>query len=123
MKLTDVEWRLMRAIWKKNPATARDVMENLEGKPEWAYTTVKTMLARLVEKGALSQRMRANTTLYSPLITRQQARRSAVRSLLDSAFEGAFGPLMHFMLTEEKLSAKEKQELRRLLNETKEKKS
>lgn len=121
MKFTEVEWRLMRAIWKRNPASARDVMENLDGEPEWAYSTVKTMLARLVEKGALSQRMRANTTLYTPLITHQQARRSAFRSLLDTAFEGAFGPLLHFMMTEKKLSAKDKQELRRMLNEDKEK--
>lgn len=118
MKLTEAEWKLMNALWKRHhPASARDVMEELEGQTDWAYNTVKTMLSRLVEKGALSQRLRANTTLYTPLITRQEARRSALRALLDSAFDGAFGPLMHFLLHNEKLTIKEKEELRCLLKE------
>src|SRR5262245_28468254 len=106
MRLTEAEWKLMNAIWTMNrPASARDVMEVLEGEADWAYTTIKTMLSRLVEKGALSQRLRANTTLYEALITRQEAQHSALRTLLNSCFDGAFGPLMHFLLNDEKLSA------------------
>jgi len=123
MKLTEAEWKLMKAVWKRPPASARDVMEHLEGQADWAYTTIKTMLSRLVAKGALSERLRANTTLYTPLITEREARSSAVRALLDNAFEGAFGPLLHFLVREEKLSPKDRAELRRLLRQKKEGKS
>ena len=117
MKLTDSEWRLMNAAWANPPVSARDVLECVEGETGWAYTTVKTMLARLVDKGALSVRKRANTSLYTPIVSRDQARRSAVRSLLDNAFEGAFGPLVHHMVSAERLSAKERRKLRSMLEE------
>ena len=117
MKLTDAEWKLMNVIWERHPASARDIMEALEGEVDWAYTTIKTMLSRLAEKGALKSRLRANTSLYEPILTRSQARYSSVRALLDSAFEGAFGPMMHFLVSSKELTEKERSELIRLLQE------
>ena len=52
MRLNDSEWKVMQALWGRHPATARDVLEQVERETAWAYTTVKTLLARLVEKGA-----------------------------------------------------------------------
>ena len=115
--MTDPEWRLMNVAWAQSPVTARDVLEGVEGETGWAYSTVKTMLARLVEKGALTVRMRANTGLYTPVVSRDQARRSALRSLLDNAFEGAFGSLVHHMVSAERLNAKERRRLRSMLEE------
>ena len=94
MHLSDTEWKAMSAIWRKHPATARDVLEQVEEETGWAYTTVKTILSRLVEKGALKVRMRANTSIYEPLVSREVARHSAVSSLLERAFDGAFGPMV-----------------------------
>ena len=104
MKLSEAEWKIMNAVWERHPASARDVVERLEGRANWAYTTVKTMLARLTDKGALKSRLRANTTLYDPVLTRENARRSALRSVLDNAFNGAFGPMVHFLVSQEKLT-------------------
>jgi BlaI family transcriptional regulator, penicillinase repressor len=69
-----------------------------------------------VEKGAASTRMRANASLYEPLVEEGQARRTEVRALVERAFDGAFAPLLRFVLTEEKLSAAERAELRALLD-------
>ncbi|MCX7047780.1 MAG: BlaI/MecI/CopY family transcriptional regulator [Candidatus Sumerlaeota bacterium] len=121
MKLSQVEWKLMNAIWDRHPASARDVMERVEGDANWAYTTIKTMLTRLEKKGAIKSRMRANTALYEPLLTRDKARRSALRAVLDAAFDGAFGPMMQFMVSDEKLSEKQRAELLRALKESKQK--
>ena len=76
----------------------------------WAYTTVKTMLDRLVEKEAVGKSKRGNIGLYEPLISRRQARRTALKIVLNQAFDGAFGPLMHFLVEDEKLSGKEKRQ-------------
>ena len=122
MKLTEAEWKIMNAIWeRRHPASARDVMEALGEDVDWAYTTLKTMLSRLEKKGAVTSRMRANTALYQPALTRQKARGSALRTVLDSAFDGAFGPMMHFLISEETLSESERKELLRLLKESKRK--
>lgn len=115
MKLTEAEWQIMNALWQKHPATARDVMDRLPVGVQWAYTTIKTMLTRLVEKQAVSEIKQGNTSIYDPLVSQQKARLSAFRSLLDQAFDGAIGPLVHFLAEEKQLSAKEKKELARIL--------
>ncbi len=116
-QLSDAEWKIMNAVWNRNPACVRDVLEEIEGETSWAYTTVKTMLSRLAEKGILEVEKRANTSYYRPLLTRKQARRAAVRSLLDRAFDGAFGPLMAFLVDDQKLSPLERERLQALVRE------
>ena len=122
MKLTEAEWTIMNALWRGYPATARQIAERLPAGVKWAYTTIKTMLTRLVEKNALTESKRGNTSLYEPLVSKQKARLNAIKTLADQAFDGAFGPLMHFLLEEEKLSAKQRKELMSILkNSTKQK--
>jgi BlaI family penicillinase repressor len=115
MKLTEAEWQIMNALWQKHPATARDVMDRLDRRVNWAYTTIKTMLTRLVEKQAVGEVKQGNTSVYEPMVSQRKARRSAFRSLLDQAFDGAIGPLVHFLAEEKQLTAKEKEELVRIL--------
>ena len=115
MKLTEAEWQIMNALWQKHPATAREIMERLDRRVKWAYTTIKTMLTRLVEKDAVSEVKQGNTSVYEPMVSQQKARLSAFRSLLDQAFDGAVGPLVHFLAEEKQLTAKEKKELRKIL--------
>jgi BlaI family transcriptional regulator, penicillinase repressor len=115
MKLTEAEWQIMNALWHKHPATARDIMDRLPSGVTWAYTTIKTLLTRLVEKEAVSETKQGNTSVYGPLVSQQKARLNAFRSLLDQAFDGAMGPLVHFLAEEKQLTAKEKTQLTRIL--------
>jgi BlaI family penicillinase repressor len=117
MKLNDSEWTVMQAVWESSPANARDVLERVHGETDWAYTTVKTILARLVEKGALHEEKHGKTSVYEPLVTREAARKTAVRSLLDKAFDGTFGSLVQHMVASEKLGKKEREKLARMLAE------
>jgi BlaI family penicillinase repressor len=117
MKLTDSEWQIMNALWKHHPATAREVKENLPGTIHWAYTTIKTLLTRLVAKNAVSERKRGNTSLYEPLVTRSRARRSAISSLLNQAFDGTVEPLVHFIVEDRHLSEKQRKKLIEILRE------
>jgi predicted transcriptional regulator len=117
VKLNDSEWQIMQVVWEHAPVSARDVLERVEAETAWAYSTVKTLLARLVEKGALSARKRANTSLYQPLIERADARREAVKSLVDRVFDGAFGSLLQHLVADEKLSKRDREKLSRLLKE------
>ncbi|MBN2594280.1 MAG: BlaI/MecI/CopY family transcriptional regulator [Sedimentisphaerales bacterium] len=116
MKLTEPEWIIMNALWDKHPARARDVVELLPSSVNWAYTTVKTMLDRLVEKKAVSKSKKGNTGLYEPRLSRRQARRTALRMVLDRAFDGAFGPMMHFLVEDENLTAGQRKELIEILS-------
>ena len=117
MKLTQAEWQIMKVLWKKHPATAREIMARLPKGVSWAYTTIKTMLARLVEKKVVSECKNSNTSIYEPLLSQRKARLNAFRSMLDQAFDGATDPLLHFLLEEKQLNAKQKRELAKILNE------
>jgi BlaI family penicillinase repressor len=115
--LSEAEWKVMRCLWRRSPATARDVLDGLRGETRWAYTTVKTLLARLEAKGAVSAEMRGNTSWYAPRVAQGDARRHAVRSLVERAFDGAFGSLVHHLADPKSLSKREREELRRALDE------
>ena len=115
MKLTEAEWLIMKALWEGYPAKARQISERLPAGVKWAYTTIKTMLTRLADKGVVSESKQGNVSLYEPILTRQQARKTALSTVLNQAFDGAFGPLMHFLLEDQKLSAKQRRELIKIL--------
>ena len=115
MKLSQNEWKIMNALWKKSPATAREIIEQIPGNVEWAYTTVKTMLSRLVAKEAVSEHKRGNTSFYEPLIAMERAHKSAFTDLFDKVLDGTVKPLMHYLIEEKKLSKKEREELIRIL--------
>lgn len=117
MRLSDAEWTVMCVVWDRGEASARDVHESVCDETGWAYTTVKTVLTRLAAKGALSERKRANASMYAPLVTRDRARGSAIRSLIDRAFEGTFGSLVTHLVTHERLNKKDRQKLTELFAE------
>jgi BlaI family penicillinase repressor len=117
MKLSEAEWQLMNALWKRYPATARDIIEFMPGETKWAYTTVKTMLTRLVKKGAISESKRGSISVYEPLVTQKTARKNAIKNLFDKVLGGAVEPIMHYLIEEKNLSYKERQQLIRMLKE------
>lgn len=117
MEFSDAEWRIMREVWHWPSVTSRQVHSALHAETGWAYSTVKTMLTRLVEKGALRMSRDGNRSVFEPLVTRKQARTEATRSLVDRVFEGTVGGLFQHLLGEQKLSRKDEKTIRRLLEE------
>lgn len=115
MRLSESEWQIMNALWSKHPATAREMAEELPAEVSWAYTTIKTMLSRLVAKGAVSETKRGNTSVYEPLVSRSRARRNAVGRLLKSAFDGGLQPLVSFLAEDARLSVEQRRELIEIL--------
>ena len=117
MGLTKAEWQIMNALWRDYPASVRDIIEKLGGDVNWAYTTVKTMLDRLVKKGVLKVSKKRNVSIYEPIMSQWKARQIAIKSFVNQAFDGTVGTLMHHLVAEEELSKKEREELVRILKE------
>jgi BlaI family transcriptional regulator, penicillinase repressor len=115
MKLSENEWKIMNALWRKSPVTAREIVEHIPENVEWAYTTVKTMLSRLIVKGAVSEHKRGNTSFYEPLIQQENTRKNAFTNMFDKILDGALEPFMHYLVDERKISEKEREELIRIL--------
>lgn len=115
--ISDAEWEVMEVLWQEAPLTSREVVERLAGATDWSPKTIKTLLGRLVRKGALTYDEDGNRYLYSPAVARKDAIRAEGHSFVERVFGGDEAQaLLHFARQAE-LPAEEVEELRRLLEE------
>ena len=115
-ELTEAEWEIMKVVWEKEPCAAGTVQETLAGSRSWAYSTVKTTMDRMVEKGFLEIEKIRNLQLFKSRISEVDARRGEFRKMLKRAFDGALTPMMQFLIEHEGLSKEEASQLRMLVN-------
>ncbi len=116
-ELTEAEWIIMKVVWENEPCAAGSVQEGLTDSRDWAYSTVKTTMDRMVEKGFLKIQRIRNLQLFSSVISEVDAKRGEFRKMLKRAFDGALTPMMQFMLEDEGLSKSELTQLRELVNQ------
>lgn len=116
-EILETEWDILEALWQAERATARQVTEALSERRGWAYSTVKTLLDRMVDKQLVVGRQVGNVWEYSAAMPRQKAQRWAWRRFVDVAFGGAVAPTLAFVARETKLSKKDRSELKALLRE------
>ncbi len=114
-ELTESEWAIIQAVWENEPCAAPTVQEELETRKNWTYSTVKTMMDRMVTKGLLKTERMRNLILYRSVVTRIQAQKSEIMRTVKRAFDGALTPMMQFLLDNHKLSQKQLNELERLI--------
>lgn len=107
----------MEALWEENPISAERVIERLADSESWQAATVKTLLNRLLNKGAIAANAEHRRFLYRPLLSRQDYVSSESRALLDRLFDGKVAPLVSHFAEQRKLSKRDLKELRRLLDE------
>ena len=114
--ISEAEWDVMKVVWDHEPIAASDVADKLAAEREWHPQTVKTMLTRLVGKGALAYKPEGKRYLYRAKITRDACVRQESRSFLSRVFDGSVTPAVVHLLTHGKLSDDELKQLRRLLD-------
>ena len=116
-RISDAEHAVMEALWAKSPRTAVEVCDSVCGERGWSMPTVKTLLSRLVAKGAVSTQPDGRRFLYSPLIARDEYVGGESRRLVDRLFGGRAAPLFAHLAESEALSDDDIAEIERLLKE------
>jgi BlaI family transcriptional regulator, penicillinase repressor len=114
VELTEAEWQIMKVVWENEPCAAGSVQEELTNHKDWAYSTVKTMMDRMVKKGALTTTRIRNLNLFHSAISQNEAKTSEFSKMLKRAFDGAMTPLVQFLLENQKLSKSEIARLKEL---------
>ncbi len=114
-ELTEAEWDIIQVVWERQPCAAPTVQEELAGRKKWTYSTVKTLMDRMVAKGLLTTERIRNLMLYRSAISRQDAQRGELMRAVTRAFGGAFTPMMQFMLDSDALSRRELDDLESLI--------
>ena len=122
LELFESEWTILQKVWELEPCAAPAVQETLQGEKGWAYTTVKTMMDRMVKKGLLETEKIRNLYLYTSGVTRSQARKSEITRTLRRAFNGTFTPMMQFLIENDQLSEEEYKHLEKLIKKRKRRK-
>ncbi len=115
MQLSDAEWIVMNLIWNSQTTEASDVIAALGSSNDWSDATVKTMLHRLVKKGALTTEQFGKKYRYTAAVRRSACVRRASRSFLDRVFGGDAAPALLHLVKTSKLSEDELAQLRELL--------
>ena len=115
VELTEAEWTIIKAVWEAEPCTAPAIQERLFKRTEWTYSTVRTLMDRMVAKGLLAAAKAKNLTLYRSAVTREQAQRGELLYALKHAFNGALTPMVQCLLDAESLSSRELEELEALI--------
>lgn len=98
--LTESERAILEVLWKKKEASVREVADELSKRKPVAYTTVLTMFKILDRKGLVSHRTEGRAFIYSPAISRSEARKQALESLLRQFFNGSPSVLAQHLLSE-----------------------
>ncbi len=121
-ELTEAEWIIMKVVWENEPCAAGNIQEALANSKDWAYSTVKTTMDRMANKGFLKIQKIRNLQLFSSAISEVDAKRGEFRKMLKRAFDGALTPMMQFLIEHEGLSKTESAQLRKLVNKAKNRK-
>ncbi len=121
MQLTVAEWAIIKEVWAREPVAAPTIQEALEKEKGWSYSTVRTLMDRMVVKGILKSEKLRNLTLFRSAIQRSDAQKNVVLATLRNAFGGAFTPFMQCLLEAQDLGPAELSELEKLLKAKKKK--
>ncbi len=113
--LTESEWTIIKAVWDHEPCAAPAIQEKLHPQTAWTYSTVRTLMDRMVVKGLLAAEKVRNLTLYRSVVTQEQAQRGELFYALKHAFNGALTPMVQCLLDTRDLSPDELAKLESLL--------
>jgi len=122
IQLTDAEWAIIKQVWQSEPVPAPTVQEALAKERGWSYSTVRTLMDRMVVKGLLTSEKLRNLTLFRSAVRQTDAQKSEVLATLKNAFSGAFAPFMQCLLESQDLTEPELRALEKLIKAKKKKK-
>ncbi|MEO8673801.1 MAG: BlaI/MecI/CopY family transcriptional regulator [Tahibacter sp.] len=117
MPISEAESLVMEVLWRRHPLTADDVVMALAKTTDWQEPTVKTLLNRLLKKGAIAADRDGRRYLYRPLLDRADYVHSESKGLIDRLFGGRVAPLVAQFSEQRKLSKRDIAELKRIIEE------
>jgi BlaI family penicillinase repressor len=114
-RISDAEHAVMEVLWRESPLAAQDVAVRIDPARRWSLTTVKTLLSRLLAKGALRHEQEGRRYLYRPAIAREDFVAGESRRLIDRMFGGRVTPLVAHLAEQDRLTDEDIAEIEDLL--------
>ena len=117
MKISAAESVVMEALWRREPMSAEEIGAEVAAGQGWSEATVKTLINRLLKKGALSATKDGRRYLYRPKLKRAAYVQAESQGLIDRLFDGRLAPLVSHFSEQRKLTAEDIAELKALIAE------
>ncbi len=117
VNISESEWEVMNAVWQKSPIAASEIVEQLSGKNEWHSRTIRTLLDRLVKKGALTTEEDGKRYLYRPAVSRNECVQQESRSFIERVFGGEPAAMLINLVKTTKLTPEEVKQLKKILSD------
>ena len=115
--ISDAEAHIMEVLWQRHPLSTEEVALALQGRQSWKLATIKTLLGRLLAKGAIAAAKDGRRFLYSPVLTQQAWLKTQSLGLVDRWFGGRLAPLVAQFASHRRLKPADLEALRRLLKD------
>ena len=116
-KISESEWLVMQVLWSRGKLTANEVVEELAGRTKWKPKTVKTLINRLLKKGAVKFRKEGRKYRYYPAVSQAECVGTESRSFIQRVYGGAARPMLAAFLEDAELSAEDIAELKQILEQ------
>ena len=115
--ISEAESVVMQVFWARGALASEDVVAAVESQGKWQESTIKTLLNRLLKKGALRARKEHRRYIYSPVLTRDEWLSAESHGFVDRIFGGRVAPLVSYFSQHKKLSKKDVEELKQLIED------
>ena len=117
IKISDAEWEVMDIVWDADPVLVQDIVARLEARKGWHSRTVRTLVDRLVKKGALRFEVDGKRYLYRPKLSREVCVRQESQSFLKRVFGGEPAGMLIHLVKHSELTQEEITKLKEILSE------
>jgi BlaI family penicillinase repressor len=117
VSVSEAESVVLAVLWRAGPMDTEAVVAALTPRQQWQESTIKTLLNRLLKKGAIQAKKTGRRYVYTPVLTREQWLSSESEGLLDRLFGGRVAPLVAHFSRQRKLTKKDIAELKLLIEE------
>lgn len=115
LQISNSEWDVLERVWASGPCTAAEIISQLRKTHDWNHSTIRTLLARLVEKGALAYDVDGTRYIYRAAVSRERCVRQESQSFLEKAFGGDVAALLTHFVEESSMNQDQIEQLRQLL--------
>lgn len=111
INISESEWKIMKVLWEKPALTLREIASGLED-TDWSYTTIRTLVTRLLEKGAVKADKKATCHfIYSPAVSESECKNKEVNRFLTRVFDGSISMLVSALTKDSNLTEEEQKKL------------
>ncbi|WP_421946049.1 BlaI/MecI/CopY family transcriptional regulator [Pedobacter sp.] len=116
-ELTKTEERIMQVLWKLQKAFVKDIIDELDDEPKPPYNTISSIVRLLEKKGYVNYKAYGKTYEYFPAISKDEYAKTSFSKIFSGYFDNSPASLLSFMVKEERLSEKDIEEIKKIINE------